>query len=146
LTGLVVALLCWGGYLAIDSRGYARCEGDYELASAHAAETAHQEYLAEVARGDAISRQLAQTQRSLNDVKTEYRAYSNGITGNCPADLGVLAHAAATGSSMPETAGTPANAAAPISAAAIGANLAENYARCLANEAQLQALIDWHRD
>jgi len=143
--GLVVAGLCVGGYLAVFNRGMAACEGRHQLAAAEAAAAAHQRYLSEVARGDAISAELIKTQRRLNDVKTEYLAYANGITGNCPADLGVLVNAAVSGAGMPQAASRPVDPSATIAAALVAANVAENYGRANACIAQFNALIDWHQ-
>lgn len=142
--GLAVAAAVWGAYLAVDSRGFARCERDAVLSAAHAAEEAHQFHLAEVERGNALSAELVKTQRRLDATKAEYLAYAHGIAGNCPDPVRVLAHYAARGEPLPETPGPPTNAAPPVSAAALGANIAENYARCIANAAQLEALIGWH--
>lgn len=139
----VAAFLGWGAVALVDSTRDA-CERSHELDALHTAEEAHQTYLAEVARGNALSAELVKTQRRLDATKSEYLAYANGIAGNCPADLGLLTHAAATGASLPAATGTPADPAATVAAAAIGANIAENYARCLANAAQLSTLIDWH--
>jgi len=141
---IVVSVLAWSGYFAIFSRGMVACETEHELADLHAAEEAHQTYLAEVARGDVLSAELIKTQRRLDETKTEYLAYANGITGNCPADLGLLVQSASTDSSLPKTSGTPTDASASIAAALIAANIGTNYPRCHACIAQLNALIDWH--
>ena len=141
---LALAAAVGGAYLAIDSRAVARCESEHELVRLHAAEEAHQFHLAEVARGNALSAELAKTQRRLSETKSQYLAYAYGITGNCPAALGMLNNAAASGIDLPASSGPSTDSAAPISANAIGANIAENYARCLSNSAQLSALIQWH--
>ncbi len=142
---LAIAGLCIGGYLFIYNRGVASCEGRHQLAAAEAASAAHQRYLSEVARGDAISAELIKTQRRLNDVKTEYLAYANGISGNCPADLGLLVNAAVSGAGMPQAASRPVDPSATIAAALVAANVAENYGRANSCIAQLNALIDWHQ-
>lgn len=141
----VAAFLGWGAVSLVDSTR-AACEGEHASAALQAQKQDHANYLAAVAWGSQISAQLAQTQRRLNYVKTEYLAYAGGIAGNCPAGLGLLIDAAATGQNLPAAAGAPVDPAAQIAAAAIGTNIAENYARCLANAAQLAALIEWHRE
>ena len=144
--GLAVALaafLGWGALALVDSTR-ADCERKHQLADLHAAEEAHQFYLAEVARGNALSVELVHTQRRLANVERQYLAYAHGITGNCPADLGLLVGAAASGAELPATAGASADPAATIAAAAIAANIATNYPRCHAAIAQLDALIDFH--
>lgn len=144
--GLVIALLCWRGYLAIDSRGYARCEGEHELARLQSEEAAHQLYLKEVARGDALSAELAKTQRRLNETKTEYLAYAGAITGNCPASLGVLLTATSPPGSLPKAPGALADSAPPVDAAPIAANIAENRWRFEVNYATCAALVKWHEE
>jgi len=141
---LAVAGLAWWAYISVDGRGYARCERAYQLASAEAEAEAHQRYMQEVARGDAIQAKLIETQRRLNDVKTEYLAFANGITGNCPADLGLLINAAVQNGGLPQASTRPADPTATIAAALIARNIAENYGRGNACIAQLNALIDWH--
>jgi hypothetical protein len=142
--GLAVAGIAWYGYSTVFDRGVSACERDAVLSAAHAQEEAHQTYLAEVARGNELSAELVKTQRRLDATKAEYLAYAHGIAGNCPDPVRVLAHYSARGEPVPETTSPPTDAAPPVSAAALGANIAENYSRCLANAAQLKALIDWH--
>ncbi len=144
IAAALVAFLGWGALALVDSTR-AACERDYLLSAAQSAKAAQQAYLAATERGESLSRQLAHTQRRLNDVKTEYLVYANSITGHCPDPVRVLAHYAARGEPLPAATGAPADASAPVSAAALGANIAENYARCHANTAQLSALIDWHK-
>jgi hypothetical protein len=142
---LVVALAAGGTYLAVDHRGYARCERDVQLATLHAAEEAHQVYLAEVARGDAISAELAKTQRRLNATKTEYLAYAGAIAGHCPADLGLfLGSETLAPPELPATPGALTGSAPPVDAAPIAANIAENRWRFEVNRAQCAALLEWH--
>jgi hypothetical protein len=144
LAGLV-ALALGGAYLAVDSRGFDRCTAERDLADLHAAEEAHQYLLAETARGDAISAELSKTQRRLANVEREYLAYAHAIAGNCPADLGLLVSAAASGDPLPGAASAPIDPAATIAAAAIAENIATNYPRCHAAIEQLNALIFWHK-
>lgn len=144
--GVAIALsfAIWGLYLAIDSRGYSRCEGDVQLAHLHAQEEAHQAYLAAVEKGEELAAELAVTQRKLNDVKREYLAYANGISGNCPADLGVLINSAASNTEVPKPPSKPVDPSATISASIVATNIAENYSRANSCITQLNALIGWH--
>jgi hypothetical protein len=139
-----VAVLVGWAYLAADSRGYARCEGEHELADMHAAEEAHQLYLAEVARGEAISEELAITQRRLNETKTEYLAYANSIGGHCPDSLRVFMSYPAPGGQPSEPASPSADPAATVDASVIAGNIAENRWRFEVNYATCAALIQWH--
>ncbi len=149
LGGMALAtFLGWGAVSLRDSAASAAknaCESAHETTRLQAVEQQMDATLDEIERGNQISERLIQTQRRLYATKTEYLAYANGIAGNCPAQLGVLTDAAAAGADLPAATGAPADATAPVSAAALGANIAENYARCHANTAQLSALIDWHK-
>ena len=138
-----VACCAWA-ILAIRADGFDACEREHQLVAAAQAEAAHQEYLAAVEKGEELSAELLKTQRRLDDTKREYMAYANGIAGNCPASIGMLSNAAATGTSLPEATSELADPTATISAAALGANLAENFTRCRLNAEQLAALIAWH--
>jgi hypothetical protein len=142
---IALAAVAWGAYLAVDHRGYSRCERDHELVDLHAAEEAHQYLLAEVKRGDAISAELAKTQGKLNATKTEYLAYANSIRGHCPGDLGLfLGTETLAPPAMPSTPGALTGSAPPVDAAQIAANIAENRWRFELNRAQCAALINWH--
>ena len=144
LAGLV-ALAFGGAYLAVDSRGFDRCTAERDLADYQVAEEAHQYLLAETARGDAISAELAKTQRRLNATKTEYLAYANSIRGHCPADLGLfLATETLAPPSVPATPGESANPAPPVDASQIAGNIAENRWRFELNRAACTALVNWH--
>lgn len=149
--GLVaaVALSIGGAYLAGSYRGATHAERDCEMANEAAKsqmlgdllrsqEEAHQYHLAEVARGDAISAELAKTQRRLNETKTEYLAFAHGITGNCPAELGAVMHHQA----IPNTPEID-NKQTAIPAHMIATNIVENRYRFESNYAQCMALINW---
>jgi hypothetical protein len=142
--GLIVATAAGGAYLAVDRRGYARCERDFQLDALHAAEESHQYHLAEIARGDAISAELSKTQRRLNETKSEYLAYAGAIAGHCPADLGLLLAAESTPGSLPAAPGASADATLTLDASAIAENIAENRFRFEVNYATCAALIEWH--
>lgn len=141
---VAVALLAGWAYLAIDHRAVARCEAEHELAALRAAEEAHQYLVAEIARGDAISAELAKTERKLNETKTEYLAYANGIAGNCPDSLRVFMSYPAPGSQPAETAIQPVDPSATVEASVIAGNIAENRWRFEVNYAQCAALIKWY--
>lgn len=151
-----IAGLVWAGYHAIDGRGYSRCEREHAVALSHAQEEAHQTYLAEVARGDQLSADLAKTQRRLDDTKREYLTYANSITGVCDPSFRVFVeHASGAKTGVPAATGAPTSATAAEAAAdlayqtaitrAIGANVAENYARLDKCVAEFGALIDWYQ-
>ena len=123
----------------------ARCTAEHELVRLHDAEAAHQYHLAEVERGNALSAELVKTQRRLNETKSEYLAYANGIVGNCPAELGLfLAAEEANIARVPEAARAPVGPTDGVAASAIAGNIAENRWRFETNRAQCAALIEWH--
>ena len=140
---IAVAGIAWA-VLAIRNDAVNECNIEHQLVAAAQAEEAHQQYLAGIEAGEELSAELLKTQRRLDDTKREYMAYANGIAGNCPASIGMLSNAAATGTSLPEATSELADPTATISAAALGANLAENFTRCRLNAEQLAALIAWH--
>jgi hypothetical protein len=140
-----VACCAWA-VLAIRSDAVDECNIEHRLVAAAQAEEAHQQYLAGVESGERISKELLETERKYADLKREYLIYANAITGNCPASVGVLSNAAIAGTQVPTPSGKPDATPAPISAAALGANIAENYARCHLNAEQLAGLIRWHQE
>ena len=146
---LAVAAALAGGYWAIRDSGVRSCERDVAAATSLAQEEAHQYLLAEVARGEDLSKKLAQTQRKLNDKQAELLAYANGITGNCSGDFGVFVASASGAGDVPKTASPPATAPAAkapsdIAANIIAFNIATNYTRLDQCVASLNALLDWH--
>ena len=147
--GLAVAAAVAGGYWAIRDSGVRACERDVALATAHAQEEAHQYLLAEITRGEDLSKKLTQAQRKINEKQAELLAYANGITGNCSGDFGVFVASASGAGDMPKTTGQPAaapaaKAPADIAANIIAFNVATNYTRLDQCVASLNALIDWH--
>ena len=139
----IVAALGYGIY-TIREGGVEACEKEHVAAANLAQEEAHQFLLAANARGDELAAKLAETQRRLNDVKTEYMAYANGISGNCPAAVGVLINSAVQNKPLPQAPGKPADPSATIGASLVAANIAENFGRANSCITQLNALIDWH--
>ena len=148
---VAVAALAGYAYLAGRSSGVDSCEERHELARLKAVEEAQQHYNAALAWGNQISTQLAQTQRRLNETKSEYLAYANGIVGNCDGSIGLFLAAESAPGSLPEAPGAPTDAAPaveapPIAASLVAANIAENRWRFEANYAQCTALIAWHTE
>lgn len=151
----VAAIIGWA-YMAVYGRGVAACERDHFAANAAAAEEQHQQYLAEVARGEELSAKLAKTQRRLDAKQTEYLTYAGAITGVCDPSLRMFVeYASGAKAGVPESSITPATTTAAESAAdlayqaevtrAIGINVATNYARLDKCVAEFNAIIDWHR-
>jgi hypothetical protein len=142
--------------MAIDSRGYARCERDVSRSNSLAQAAENQRYRAEVARGDAISAELSKVQKKLKRTEYEYINYANAIVGNCNGnDFRVFVeYASGAKADMPETSGSSVDPAAGKDAVdpaqdqaitrAIAANMAINYARLDACVVSYNALIDWH--
>lgn len=147
--GLAIAAVIAGGYWAIRDSGVRACERDVAAATSMAQEEAHQYVLAEITRGEELSKKLAQTQRKLNDKQAELLAYANGITGNCSGDFGVFVASASGAGDMPKTPSAPAaapatKAPADIAANIIAFNVATNYTRLDQCVSSLNTLIDWH--
>jgi hypothetical protein len=159
---LLITSFLAGAYIFVDSRATARAESACELAATveqnllltaaiHSAQEAHQFTLAEIERGEKLSAELAKTQRRLSDTKTEYLAYANGITGNCPADLGrvLMPYPAPSDSgeaSEDSATSAPTDPAATVAASLIAGNIAENRWRFDSNYAQCTALFKWHQE
>ena len=101
----------WRACDHIFDMGANACEQKHLLLDAAQAEESHQLYLASIEEGNRLSAKLAETQRRLDDTKREYMAYANGISGNCPASVGVLSNAAAAGLPLPAPTGKPAQPA-----------------------------------
>jgi len=163
----LVAILAWGAYLVIDSRATARAESVCAVVAEQvqsqmlhdllaAQEEAHQYHLAEIARGERISAELAKTQRRLDATKTEYLTYAHAITGVCDPSFRVLVEYASGATSVPDTPGTPADG--PVAedalerayqeavARIVGANIADNYSRLDFCVAEKRALNAWHKE
>ena len=88
--GIALTVGAWSAYLAVDHSGYSRGVRDAEdaaqLVAYAAAEEAHQYTLAEIERGDELSKQLLETQAKLRSTEREYLTYAHAITGNCNSD------------------------------------------------------------
>lgn len=144
VAGAVVAVGV--GYMWAHGRGRDACEMEHQAAVAGVLQRQAALVEAARARGDVIAADLAKTQQALATTKTEYLTYAHAITGHCPGDLGVLVGAASGGGAvLPPAPGKPADQTPTIEAAAVAANVAENYGRFAACYAQLNALIDWHQ-
>ena len=131
-------------YSNIWDRGYDSCKEKWNQATAEAMIARDAELDVARLRGEALSKGLAEKERELSALNREYLTYANAITGNCPASLGVLVGTAAAGQTLPSTPSAPVDPAAAVGAAAVAANVAENYTRAWACIAQLNTLIDWH--
>jgi hypothetical protein len=159
-----IALIAFLGYgaVALDSNGYDRADKACQLAGTkeqnellatalQSAESAHKFTLAEFKRGEEISKKLATTQRKLDETKTEYLTFANGIVGNCPADLGRVLmswpqNSGSEGAGKASPSGTPAHSSETVDAAPIAANIALNRANCERNFAEHSALLEWHNE
>jgi hypothetical protein len=137
-----VACCAWA-VLVIRSDAVDECEIEHRLVAAAQAEESHQQYLAGVESGERISKELLETQRKLDATKAEYLQYANAITGNCSGAIGVLSNAAIAGTQVPPPTGKSDAATAPISAADLAGNIAQNYAIANSNAAQLNGLQRW---
>jgi hypothetical protein len=153
-TVCIIAGLSWG-VMVIRSDATTECEDRHRLLAAAQAEEAHQQYLAGVEAGNRLSAKLAETQRRLDETRSEYLKYANAITGVCDPSVRVLveyASGAKTGlptTPDPSTPATPAESAADLAyqaevTRAIGVNVAENYSRLDKCLAEFNAVIDWH--
>lgn len=151
LLAIIAAVgMAYAAYSFIYNKGYSAAQTEYQLASMEAQAKADKLINEANKRGDDLAAKLTLTQRKVNEKQTELLAYANGISGNCPASLGVLVGAASTTSN--EVSGTasssansaPANGTANIAASAIAANVAINYSRHAECIASFNALIDWH--
>jgi hypothetical protein len=137
-------------YGYIYENGYQDAREEVLLANAEVQEAAYNKYLEEFERGQQLSIQLSKSQKRLAHVQQQNTMYSANIVGTCPDKLRLLVTYAARGESPPvsETsssstgeAGTTTTDAKPIAD-----NITVNYARCLANIDQLNALIDFYEN
>jgi len=155
LGALAVSAAGWLGYSAIHDRGVESCRADVELDRLHAEEAAHQIYLAEVERGNALSAELVKTQRRLDATKTEYLAYAHAITGVCDPSVRLLVeYASGAKNPLPEATGAPVDgsfadeaierAYQEAVARIVGVNIAENYSRLDFCIAEKRAINAWH--
>lgn len=150
LGATVIAASAYAGYSFIYNKGYEAARQEAWAASSKA--QARADLLVSIARkqGDALAAQLIQAQRKIQEKQNDLLAYANGISGNCPANLGLLVAAASTNTSnLPNSAGNstnspPANATSSVAASLIAANVAVNYSRHAECIASFNALIDWH--
>ncbi len=145
LGAAALAASLYAGYSFIYNKGYDAARMEALAASSLAQNEAEQLVQLARERGDKLAASLSQTQRKLNETQTEYIAYANGISGNCPASLGVLVAAASSSTNnLPNSASSPTNSAATVEASLIAANVATNYSRHAECIAGFNALIDWH--
>jgi len=145
LGAAALAASLYAGYSFIYNKGYEAARTEALAASSRAQTRADLLVSAARKQGDKLAASLANTQRKLNDKQVELLAYANGISGNCPASLGVLvASASSSSDKVPDSANNATNSAATIEAALIAANVATNYSRHAECIAGFNALINWH--
>lgn len=155
--GAVIGLtaLCAWAYSTVFDRGVAHAERGHAAASAQIQVDASKNYLAALAWGNQISRDLAQTQRRLHETKSEYLAYAHAITGVCDPSVRMLVeYASGAKDPMPEASSPPTDgpfaeealerAYQEAVARLIGVNVAENYSRLDLCIAEKRALNAWH--
>lgn len=150
LAAVALAGALYSAYSFIYNKGYDAAQTAYQLASMEAQAAADKQLKEATKKGDELAAQLALTQRKVNEKQAELLAYANGISGNCPASLGVLVSSASSaGNEVPGTTSKPANppaanGSANIAASLIAVNVATNYARHAECINSLNTLIDWH--
>ena len=150
LGAAALAASLYAGYSFIYNKGYEAARMEALAASSLAQNEAEQLVQLARERGDKLAAQLVISQRKVQEKHNELLAYANGISGNCPASLGVLVAAASSSSNnLPDSASSPANQAATdsstgIAASLIAANVATNYSRHAECISGFNALIDWH--
>ena len=159
-TGILIALgfaaLSWWAYSAAFDRGVQHERDARALADKKAVEQDHKDYIAAIEWGSQVSQKLAETQRNLNETKTEYLAYANGIVGVCDPSFIVFlervsgAKNGTAGAASPPDDGPFAEAALERTyqeavARIAGQNIAENFSRLDLCVAEKQAINQWHR-
>lgn len=141
---IAAAGIAWFAYSWAWERGNDACQAEWDAASAKIIEQRDAELEVARIKGDALSRELGVKERQYGQLKAEYLAYANAITGVCDPALGVLVSAASAGKPLPPAARAPAHPPAAVDTAPIAANIAENYARAWDCFARYNALLDWH--
>jgi hypothetical protein len=145
LGAAALAASLYAGYSFIYNKGYEAARMEALAASSLAQNEAEQLVQLARERGDKLAAQLVISQRKVQEKHNELLAYANGISGNCPASLGVLVAAASSSSSnLPDSASNSANQTSTIEASLIAANVATNYSRHAECISGFNALIDWH--
>ena len=150
LGAAALAASLYAGYSFIYNKGYEAARMETLAESALAQNEAEQLVQLARERGDKLAAQLVISQRKVQEKHNELLAYANGISGNCPANLGLLVAAASSSSNnLPNSASNSANQTATdsstgIAASLIAANVATNYSRHAECIAGFNALIDWH--
>jgi hypothetical protein len=134
----------------IYDKGYEDARTDVQQANAEVQEAAYHKYLEEFEKGQQLSIQLSKSQKRLAHVQQQNALYSANIVGTCPDKLRLLVTYAARGESPPvsETSSSSTSEAGTVAADAkpIADNITVNYAKCLANIDQLNALIDFYEN
>jgi hypothetical protein len=137
----------------IYDKGYEDARTDVQQANAEVQEAAYHKYLEEFEKGQQLSIQLSKSQKRLAHVQQQNALYSANIVGTCPDKLRLLVTYAARGETPPvsETSSSSTGEAGTVTADVTDAkpiadNITVNYARCLANIDQLNALIDFYEN
>ena len=134
----------------IYDKGYEDARTDVQQANAEVQEAAYHKYLEEFEKGQQLSIQLSKSQKRLAHVQQQNALYSANIVGTCPDKLRLLVTYAARGETPPvsetSSASTSEAGTTTTDAKPIADNIAVNYARCLANIDQLNALIDFYEN
>ncbi len=134
----------------IYDKGYEDARADVQQANAEVQEAAYNKYLEEFEKGQQLSIQLSKSQKRLVYVQQQNTMYSANIVGTCPDKLRLLVTYAARGETPPvsetSSASTSETGTITTDAKPIADNIAVNYARCLANIDQLNALIDFYEN
>ena len=145
LGAAALAASLYAGYSFIYNKGYEAARMEALAASSLAQNEAEQLVQLARERGDKLAAQLVISQRKVQEKHNELLAYANGISGNCPASLGVLVAAASSNTNnLPDSASNSANQTSTIEASLIAANVATNYSRHAECISGFNALIDWH--
>ena len=134
----------------IYDKGYEDARTDVQQANAEVQEAAYHKYLEEFEKGQQLSIQLSKSQKRLAHVQQQNTMYSANIVGTCPDKLRLLVTYAARGETPPvsetSSASTSETGTITTDAKPIADNITVNYARCLANIDQLNALIDFYEN
>ena len=85
LSGVVVAGLCWRGYVVVYDRGVAACEGRHAVARAAAIEHAQVQAREIVVQDAKVTKQGAATRERIRVV---YRARESALAGSASIDCG----------------------------------------------------------
>ena len=150
LPTVVISFGLYTLYEYIYDKGYNDAREEVLLANAVVQEETYNKYLEEFEKGQQLSIQLSKSQKRLAHVQQQNTMYSANIVGTCPDKLRLLVTYAARGESPPvsetSSSSTSETGTTTTDAKPIADNITVNYARCLANIDQLNALIDFYEN